>query len=74
MPRMTIKNFVLRMLHLPSLLLGFVSRRRTAPAPPEQLNLELDQISEAGCYEAGPTGFWLHRKLTALGVTNSPGH
>ena len=20
------------------------------------------------CYEAGPTGFWLHRKLTALGV------
>jgi transposase len=22
------------------------------------------------CYEAGPTGFWLHRKLTALGVTN----
>ena len=22
------------------------------------------------CYEAGPTGFWLHRQLTALGVTN----
>jgi transposase len=22
------------------------------------------------CYEAGPTGFWLHRKLTALGVRN----
>jgi len=22
------------------------------------------------CYEAGPTGFWLHRKLTKLGVTN----
>ena len=22
------------------------------------------------CYEAGPTGFWLHRKLTELGVTN----
>ena len=22
------------------------------------------------CYEAGPTGFWLHRKLTALGVCN----
>jgi transposase len=20
------------------------------------------------CYEAGPTGFWLHRQLTALGV------
>lgn len=22
------------------------------------------------CYEAGPTGFWLHRRLVALGVTN----
>ncbi len=22
------------------------------------------------CYEAGPTGFWLHRELTKLGVTN----
>jgi transposase len=22
------------------------------------------------CYEAGPTGFWLHRELSALGVTN----
>ena len=22
------------------------------------------------CYEAGPTGFWLHRKLTDLGVRN----
>ena len=22
------------------------------------------------CYEAGPTGFWLHRQLTALGVCN----
>src|SRR5438270_9906615 len=22
------------------------------------------------CYEAGPTGFWLHRKLVARGVTN----
>jgi hypothetical protein len=22
------------------------------------------------CYEAGPTGFWLHRQLTALGVRN----
>ena len=22
------------------------------------------------CYEAGPTGYWLHRKLTGLGVTN----
>src|SRR5438552_17695154 len=22
------------------------------------------------CYEAGPTGFWLHRRLSALGVIN----
>jgi transposase len=22
------------------------------------------------CYEAGPTGFWLHRRLTALGIRN----
>jgi transposase len=22
------------------------------------------------CYEAGPTGYWLHRKLTGMGVTN----
>ena len=22
------------------------------------------------CYEAGPTGYWLHRKLKGLGVTN----
>ena len=22
------------------------------------------------CYEAGPTGYWLHRKLTEMGVTN----
>lgn len=22
------------------------------------------------CYEAGPTGFWLHRQLTALGIRN----
>lgn len=22
------------------------------------------------CYEAGPTGYWLHRKLTSMGVTN----
>ena len=22
------------------------------------------------CYEAGPTGFWLHRQLTSLGVRN----
>ena len=22
------------------------------------------------CYEAGPTGYWLHRQLTKLGLTN----
>src|SRR5688572_19242385 len=22
------------------------------------------------CYEAGPTGFWLHRRLASIGVTN----
>ena len=22
------------------------------------------------CYEAGPTGFWLHRQISALGITN----
>ncbi len=22
------------------------------------------------CYEAGPTGYWLHRRLQALGLTN----
>lgn len=32
------------------------------------------QIPTAGkvvcCYEAGPTGFWLHRRIVALGITN----
>ena len=32
------------------------------------------QVEQGGevisCYEAGPTGYWLHRKLTELGVTN----
>lgn len=33
----------------------------------QQVALSQEVIS---CYEAGPTGFWLHRKLTALGVRN----
>jgi len=33
----------------------------------KQVALAKEVIS---CYEAGPTGFWLHRKLTALGVRN----
>jgi transposase len=33
----------------------------------EQLKKGYQVIS---CYEAGPTGYWLHRKLEALGVTN----
>jgi transposase len=34
---------------------------------PEQIRKGYEVIS---CYEAGPTGYWLHRKLTELGVTN----
>src|SRR5213593_201815 len=33
----------------------------------EQLKKGYQVIS---CYEAGPTGYWLHRKLERLGVTN----
>ena len=33
----------------------------------KQQSLAKEVIS---CYEAGPTGFWLHRQLTALGVRN----
>jgi len=33
----------------------------------EQLQKGWEVIS---CYEAGPTGYWLHRKLEGLGVTN----
>jgi transposase len=33
----------------------------------KQVALAKEVIS---CYEAGPTGFWLHRQLTALGVRN----
>jgi transposase len=33
----------------------------------KQVALAKEVIS---CYEAGPTGFWLHRQLTALGIRN----
>ena len=33
----------------------------------KQMGLAKEVIS---CYEAGPTGFWLHRQLTALGIRN----
>jgi len=33
----------------------------------EQVNKGYEVIS---CYEAGPTGYWLHRQLTEMGVTN----
>jgi transposase len=33
----------------------------------EQVNQGHQVIS---CYEAGPTGYWLHRRLTEMGVTN----
>lgn len=33
----------------------------------EQVDKGYEVIS---CYEAGPTGYWLHRQLTELGVTN----
>jgi len=33
----------------------------------QQINKGYQVIS---CYEAGPTGYWLHRKLEELGVTN----
>jgi transposase len=33
----------------------------------QQLQKGFEVIS---CYEAGPTGYWLHRKLEGLGVTN----
>ena len=36
----------------------------------KQVGLAKEVIS---CYEAGPTGFWLHRKLTGLGVTQLRG-
>ena len=50
------------------------------PQPPQKFNVadflpwvkgQVEQGWEVfSCYEAGPTGYWLHRKLTELGVTN----
>lgn len=50
------------------------------PQPPQKfavaafLQWVQEQVSRGArimsCYEAGPTGFWLHRRLSALGVTN----
>ena len=50
------------------------------PQPPQKMSAErflewvAKQKSQAreviSCYEAGPTGFWLHRQLTALGIRN----
>jgi transposase len=50
------------------------------PQPPQKMTIArflewvVKQKSQAqeviSCYEAGPTGFWLHRQLTALGVVN----
>jgi transposase len=50
------------------------------PKPPQRFSPQafLDWIQEQvkkgfkiiSCYEAGPTGYWLHRKLTEYGVTN----
>ena len=55
-------------------------RRGPTPPPPQtfappvflawaakQVKLAREVVS---CYEAGPTGFWLHRQLSALGVRN----
>jgi transposase len=42
----------------PMAFLGWVGRQRALAA------------EVVSCYEAGPTGFWLHRQLTALGVRN----
>src|ERR1039457_295179 len=50
------------------------------PQPPQKFKVadflkwvkgQLDKGFEViSCYEAGPTGYWLHRQLTKLGVTN----
>jgi transposase len=42
---------------------------------PERLLVWVQQLLKRGyqifsCYEAGPTGYWLHRQLELLGVTN----
>ena len=42
--------------------------------PPEFLNWVLKKLEEGweiySCYEAGASGYWLHRKLVELGVKN----
>ena len=50
------------------------------PQPPQKMTIAgfLEWVAKQkaqareviSCYEAGPTGFWLHRQLTALGVRN----
>lgn len=49
------------------------------PQPPQKFKVEsflgwIDQQAQKyqiySCYEAGPTGYWLHRHLQRLGVTN----
>ena len=50
------------------------------PQPPQKFKVaeflkwvkgQLDKgFAVISCYEAGPTGYWLHRKLTTLGVTH----
>lgn len=50
------------------------------PQPPQKFKVAdflkwvKEQVAKGfeviSCYEAGPTGYWLHRKLTELGVTN----
>lgn len=43
-------------------------------SPQKALNWIINHVKEGyeahSCYEAGPCGFWLHRALTARGVTN----
>ena len=53
---------------------------RDKPPPPQKMSTERflewvpKQKSQAreviSCYEAGPTGFWLHRQPTVLGIRN----
>jgi transposase len=50
------------------------------PQPPQKFKVAAfvawvqEQVAKGfkvvSCYEAGPTGYWLHRKLSELGVTN----
>src|SRR5512141_3460058 len=50
------------------------------PQPPQKFSVERflawveEQVKKGyqliSCYEAGPTGYWLHRRLERLGVTN----